>query len=205
MTQAEFACVVFGCFWNPNNGILGQAAWGKSAYRAASATAKMITSCAARGLPDQSKGGRPGGPQCTPSYAVTGLAALHTHRAVLVRPDGLRGVAALLRRLPGRFPPPPRLPRRPDRPAGRARDRSLVAQHRRLRPGDAGDGLRRPLGLDAAVLSRGRLRLDLVRAKHRADARNARHVLLLDAPADAPSPAVPAPPPYPPPPPAPPP
>jgi hypothetical protein len=26
MAQAEFACVVFGFFWNPNNGILGQAA-----------------------------------------------------------------------------------------------------------------------------------------------------------------------------------
>jgi len=47
MAQAEFACVVFGFFWNPNNGILGQAAWGKSAYRAASATTKMITTCAA--------------------------------------------------------------------------------------------------------------------------------------------------------------
>src|SRR6516225_7745034 len=141
MAQAEFACVVLGFFWNPNNGILGQAAWGKSACRAASATAKMITSCAARALPDLSKGGRPGGPQCTPSYALTGLAALHAHRVVLVRPDGLRGVAALICRIPGRFPPPPRLPRRPDRPAGRARDRSVVAQHRHLRLGDAGDGL----------------------------------------------------------------
>src|SRR5262249_24489686 len=115
------------------------------------------------------------------------LPEVRAERTARVRPAGLRGVVVLSRRVPGSFTPPPCLPKRPDRPPDVVRGHPFPAEHRPLRPGDAGGAPDRALGLDPAVLPGGRVRLALVRAEHRADGRDARRLLLLDASADAPA------------------